>query len=234
MERLWKRIGVRVLSVALLAGGLIGGISLGQQQRDQAVADDSAALTARVTTDEIVLLRSRQAVHAAARSTQRKAEGQAAAKAATEAKSAASKALKLEKEVIAEEKAEKAAEKAREEAEKNGTVAFTGEIPASCSEFSGNRAIGCALTLEAGFGLDQFACLNQLWNKESGWNHKAENPSSGAYGIPQSYPGDKMASVGADWRTNPATQITWGLGYIKGRYSNPCGAWSTSQNTGSY
>jgi hypothetical protein len=65
--------------------------------------------------------------------------------------------------------------------------------------------------------------------KESGWNHTAMNPSSGAYGIPQSLPGTKMATAGADWQTNPATQISWGLGYISGRYGSPCNAWAHSQ-----
>ena len=77
-------------------------------------------------------------------------------------------------------------------------------------------------------------CLNKLWNKESGWNYKATNPSSGAYGIPQSLPGSKMASEGSDWKTNPATQIKWGLGYIEGRYDTPCGAWAHSQDVGWY
>lgn len=80
-----------------------------------------------------------------------------------------------------------------------------------------------------GWGGDQWSCLNQLWYKESGWNHTSMNPSSGAYGIPQSLPGSKMAKAGADWRTNPATQIKWGLGYIKGRYGTPCGAWGHFQ-----
>jgi hypothetical protein len=74
----------------------------------------------------------------------------------------------------------------------------------------------------------------QLWNKESGWRVDAENRSSGAYGIPQALPGSKMASIAADWRTNPATQITWGLNYVAGRYSTPCGAWSSFQAKGWY
>ncbi len=70
--------------------------------------------------------------------------------------------------------------------------------------------------------------LLALWQKESSWNHKAENKGSGAYGIPQSLPGDKMAAEGADWRDNPDTQIKWGLKYIKGRYGDPEGAWAHS------
>ncbi|MDO4241215.1 MAG: transglycosylase SLT domain-containing protein [Microbacteriaceae bacterium] len=80
----------------------------------------------------------------------------------------------------------------------------------------------------------EFNCLVALWNKESNWNAHAMNASSGAYGIPQSLPGSKMASAGADWQTNPETQIRWGLGYIKGRYGSPCAAWGHSQRVGWY
>ena len=75
----------------------------------------------------------------------------------------------------------------------------------------------------------QWAALEKLWTRESGWNYRAENPSSGAYGIPQSLPGSKMASAGKDWRTNPETQIKWGLSYIQGRYKTPVGAWAHFQ-----
>ena len=76
---------------------------------------------------------------------------------------------------------------------------------------------------------DQWSCLDSLWEKESGWSVYNSNPSSGAYGIPQALPGSKMASAGSDWRTNPATQIRWGLGYIGDRYGSPCAAWSHSK-----
>ena len=82
---------------------------------------------------------------------------------------------------------------------------------------------------EYGWGSSQFGCLEALWEKESGWNVRADNPSSSAYGIPQALPGRKMASAGSDWRTNPVTQIRWGLGYIKDVYGSPCGAWQHSQ-----
>jgi hypothetical protein len=78
------------------------------------------------------------------------------------------------------------------------------------------------------FGFDPhtyFGCLNNIWARESGWVYNAMNPS-GAYGIPQALPGSKMASAGPDWQTNPATQIRWGLGYIKGTYGDPCSAWA--------
>lgn len=107
-------------------------------------------------------------------------------------------------------------------------------VPSSCKGYGGNQGIGCALLSSFGFGLGQMRCLVNLWSRESGWSTTARNGSSGAYGIPQSLPGSKMASAGSDWRTNPATQIKWGLGYIKGRYGTPCGAWAHSQATGWY
>ena len=75
-----------------------------------------------------------------------------------------------------------------------------------------------------GWGSDEFSCLVQMWNNESGWRTNAYNPS-GAYGIPQALPGSKMASAGPDWQTSASTQISWGLQYIASRYGTPCGAW---------
>ena len=70
----------------------------------------------------------------------------------------------------------------------------------------------------------QISCLDQLWNNESHWNFKAHNYRSGAHGIPQAMPAEKMAVISLDWRTNPVTQIRWGLRYINSRYGSPCAA----------
>lgn len=96
------------------------------------------------------------------------------------------------------------------------------------------QALGKQMAAARGWGDDQFACLLQLWNEESGWRVNAQNVYSGAYGIPQALPGSKMATVGADWQTNPATQITWGLNYIAGRYGTPCGAYNHKSSAGWY
>lgn len=89
----------------------------------------------------------------------------------------------------------------------------------------GNRGLGQQMAAAVGWVGQQWVCLDSLWTRESGWNHLLYNRSgSGAYGIPQALPGSKMASHGADWRTNPATQIAWGLDYVAGRYGSPCGA----------
>lgn len=87
---------------------------------------------------------------------------------------------------------------------------------------------------EYDWDLREFGCLKSLWTKESNWNYKARNKSSGAHGIPQALPADKMKSVGTDWRTNPVTQIRWGLRYIDNRYSTPCKALATFKRTRMY
>jgi hypothetical protein len=93
-----------------------------------------------------------------------------------------------------------------------------------------------AYNMLASFGFSPatfFGCLKNIWDRESGWRYDAEN-ASGAYGIPQALPGSKMVSAGADWQTNPATQIKWGIGYIKAIYGDPCKAWSFWQANNYY
>jgi hypothetical protein len=235
VDRFWSRVGVRAAAVGLLLAGLAGGVYLGQDRDGRRGADSSASI---VRVDDARLLRQRQSEHAAARALQRRAEGEAAQKAATEARAAAANARRLETRVVAARKvaadARKAAAAKRKAAETGGPVPYTGRIPDSCTGFSGSRAVGCTLMLNAGFEIDEFPCLNKLWNRESGWNYRAGNRGSGAYGIPQALPGTKMASAGADWKTSPATQIKWGLGYIKDRYHTPCAAWSHTETVGSY
>jgi hypothetical protein len=87
----------------------------------------------------------------------------------------------------------------------------------------GARSLGRVMAGSHGWGAGQFSCLDTLWTNESGWETQAHN-GSGAYGIPQALPGPRMAQTGNDWRTNPVTQIRWGLDYIGQRYGTPCGA----------
>ena len=82
------------------------------------------------------------------------------------------------------------------------------------------------MATEYGWDEEQYTCLNRLWTKESHWNYQARNPRSGAHGIAQALPAEKMSVVGTDWRTNPVTQIRWGIRYITMRYDTPCKAWS--------
>lgn len=88
------------------------------------------------------------------------------------------------------------------------------------------RDIAQALAATYTWTGNQWTCLDKLWSHESKYETTVQNPTSGAYGIPQALPASKMGSVGADWRTNPVTQIVWGLGYIQNRYGSPCNAWS--------
>ena len=84
------------------------------------------------------------------------------------------------------------------------------------------------------WGNGQYSCLDELWTKESHWNYKASNRNSGAHGIPQALPATKMDSAGTDWRTNPVTQISWGLRYIEVRYDTPCKAWAKFKRSNWY
>jgi murein DD-endopeptidase MepM/ murein hydrolase activator NlpD len=96
------------------------------------------------------------------------------------------------------------------------------------------QAVARIMVAERGWSSGQFSCLRSLWQRESEWDPRADNPTSSAYGIPQALPGAKMASAGRDWRTNPVTQITWGLEYIENRFGTPCGAWAHSESHGWY
>lgn len=222
MSRPWTRFGIRALALALLLTGVGGGYYLSQYRDDQRQGI-SAQLAADATQEEIGFLKERQREYTIATAQQREAQRLAAEKAEAAAKAEAERVSKAEDEASRRKREKEAAAKP-----------YTGPIPTSCKQYSGNRQIGCAMMIDAGFPIAEFPCLEKLWTKESGWNHKARNSSSGAYGIAQAYPGSKMASAGSDWQTNPATQIKWGLGYVKGRYKTPCGAWTYFQNNGSY
>ena len=93
-----------------------------------------------------------------------------------------------------------------------------------------NRSIGRKMAAAHGWSGVQWDCLNNLWQKESGWSTRSSNSSGTAWGIPQALPGSKMKSAGSDWRTNPATQIKWGIGYIDNRYGTACKAWAHWQS----
>ncbi|MCC4249930.1 MULTISPECIES: lytic transglycosylase domain-containing protein [Microbacterium] len=164
-----------------------------------------------------------------------------AAVAKKQAEEAAEKA-RQEAEAAARAKAEEEAASARATSSTGGSssapvarpAAPTGGGGSGDNSPGGAQATARGMLAGFGWGDDQFSCLVSLWNKESGWNYRAYNSGSGAYGIPQALPGSKMSSAGADWETNAATQISWGLGYISGRYGSPCGAWGHSQSVGWY
>ena len=168
------------------------------------------------------------------RAEQARVRAEADRQAALEVQRAAEEAARLAAEAEAQRVAEEAA-RAQAEAEEAARVEAERQAAAEQAARSAERSaadpksVARAMLGEYGWGGDQFSCLEKLWQKESNWDHTAKNRSSGAYGIPQSLPGSKMASAGSDWQTNPATQIAWGLGYIAERYGSPCSAWGHSQ-----
>jgi len=114
------------------------------------------------------------------------------------------------------------------------TLGLAGELPADAqTQKQHNQAIAKTMVHQRHWSNTQFKCLVKLWNRESGWRTRAGHVG-GSYGVPQALPGRKMRSAGKDWRTNPKTQIKWGLRYIKGRYGTPCRAWKHSQAHGWY
>lgn len=104
--------------------------------------------------------------------------------------------------------------------------AISRQVEMARTPFGAKQVAQSILVNEFGFSNAQYSCLNSLWTKESHWNYKAHNYRSGAHGIAQALPAEKMSVVGSDWRTNPVTQIRWGLRYITMRYDTPCKAWS--------
>ena len=107
-------------------------------------------------------------------------------------------------------------------------------VPAGAVVAGPNAALGEQMAAGRGWTGAEWDCLDRLWTRESGWNQNARNTRSGAYGIPQSLPPRKMAAAGADWQTNPATQIGWGLAYIAARYGTPCTAREHEEHRGWY
>ncbi len=114
------------------------------------------------------------------------------------------------------------------------TVASAASASAAPAGSGSPESVAKSMLASFGWSSSQFSCLEPLWQHESGWNVTATNPSTGAYGIPQADPGSKMASAGPDWKSNAATQIKWGLTYIKDTYGSPCAAESHEQAKGWY
>jgi hypothetical protein len=130
--------------------------------------------------------------------------------------------------------AERAARSAAEAAQSAQQSQTAPAAPAPAEPSGSAQQIALGMLGSYGWSSSQFSCLISLWNQESGWNVDATNPASGAYGIPQALPGSKMASAGPGWQTDAATQIRWGLGYIRSTYGSPCGAWDHEEADGWY
>lgn len=209
MHRISVRGATLALTVAAMTTG-VGAAGIAASSADSPAVHEAASV--HPTTDvrgEIEALKRDQALaHHRALARQRAAAAAAAARKAAAARAEAARRA--------------AAERASREARRRAL-------------YSGDpRTIARAMLADYGWGDGQWGCLDALWTRESGWQVHETNPSSGAYGIPQSLPGSKMAWAGADWRDNPRTQIRWGLHYIAQRYGAPCGAWRHSQSYNFY
>ncbi|MFG3255455.1 transglycosylase SLT domain-containing protein [Streptomyces sp. NPDC048172] len=226
LQKISAATGVAAVGATVLAAGLGSGQDSGKVQVAggdldvtpvawQTVRHSPEAQRASVT-------RQSELAGARERAETRKAEARKKAEAAKKkaeadarkARAAAEK-RKAEAARAAKAKAQAAAERARKNAASRSAqrpAAPSGSPQQIAKQIIGDDA--------------QFQCFSQIVERESGWRVNAQNAGSGAYGLVQALPGTKMASAGADWRTNPATQIKWGLGYMKSTYGSPCGAWS--------
>ena len=147
------------------------------------------------------------------------------------ARQAARRKQQAARRAAAEAAADQAAQEQAQQQQQQPSQAAPSPAPVPAGS---GQQIAMGMLGSYGWSSSQFSCLVSLWNQESGWNVYATNPASGAYGIPQALPGSKMASAGADWQTDAATQIRWGLSYIKSLYGSPCGAWSHEEADGWY
>ncbi|MFJ9818462.1 transglycosylase SLT domain-containing protein [Streptomyces sp. NPDC101151] len=239
-----SRISVRGFAVAsataVTAVGAVSGVassSTGRPGGDaEATATDAMLLAdmppgqqARVQTASLTQQADAQAIAADA-SARKIAEESARRRAAADA---------VTKQKVAQKAAQEAAKKAEEEAKERKAARETASRSATrdASSFPVQSSYTVAQIQALArqiVGAGQFQCFSNIVDHESTWNYRAVNPTSGAYGLVQAYPASKMSSVGADWQTNPATQIKWGLNYMNERYGSPCQAWSFWQAHHSY
>lgn len=221
-----SRISVRGFAVASATAVTTVGAVVGVASGSTQPAGDNLEATAADATLLADIPMGEQAQVQVSSLTQQ-AEAQAAA-ADTAAKKSAEESARIQAAKTAQAKKEAAEEKAEREREEAEARANRDSVR-SASSFAAKSSYTVAEVQAIARQMvpaDQFQCFSNIVNHESTWNYQAQNPSSGAYGLVQALPGSKMASAGADWQTNPATQIKWGLNYMDSRYGSPCGAWS--------
>ena len=224
-------------AAVVTAAGVVGLSSPAVE--DVAIAVPAGSVAARPVTGASI--DSAQADRELRLATLRARRNDAAAMAAEQARIAATKqaagrakllAVRTKAIAIQHSKLRAAAKKAAaEKAARQRALANRGYEPGTTDPREMARQI---LKNKFGYGESDFDCFNNIIIRESMWKVTATNPSSGAYGIPQALPGSKMAKVASDWRTNPATQIIWAVGYMEDRYGSPCAAWSFKQANGWY
>ncbi|MEZ0164626.1 lytic transglycosylase domain-containing protein [Kineococcus sp. LSe6-4] len=209
------RFAARLAAPAVVAASVLAGAALtsGPAPEAEAAVPDRLLQAAQAERQLTTSAAWFDQVGVRAAADERVAAEEAAAKAAREAAArAAEEAAAAEAARLAEEARQQAAAEATRNAQRDP------------------KGIARIMVADRGWNEGQFSCLDSLWTKESGWDYSAANPTSSAYGIPQALPGRKMSSAGADWETNPVTQISWGLTYIESRYGSPCSAWSHSKS----
>ncbi|MFD5734703.1 MULTISPECIES: transglycosylase SLT domain-containing protein [Streptomyces] len=225
-----SRISVRGFAVASATAvttvGAVVGVAAGNEApsvgnteataADATIADIPAGAQAQVQTASLTQQADDQSTQADA----------AALKSAQEsARKAAAETAKSKKDAADEAKAKKAADARKKKEQAASRSSARGDLGDLVGKSSYSIAETQAIARQMMAG-DQFQCFSNIVDHESGWNYKATNAGSGAYGLVQALPGSKMSSAGSDWQTNPATQIKWGLNYMNDRYGSPCGAWS--------
>jgi hypothetical protein len=230
-----SRISVRGLAVASATAvttvGAVVGVASGADQQSGSSEPVEAAGTTTLLADipagqqvqQASLTEQVQAQSDAADATARQSAEQSARKQAAQDAAAKKKA--------ADEAAAKAKERKEEEAK---AAASRSDERATFPVQATYTTAQVKAMAQQIVGSGQYACFSNIVSRESGWDYTAQNPTSAAYGLVQSNPGSKMASVASDWRTNPATQIKWGLNYMNSRYGSPCGAWSYWQVHSNY
>ncbi|MFD6419603.1 transglycosylase SLT domain-containing protein [Streptomyces sp. NPDC060194] len=235
-----SRISVRGIAVASATAvttiGAVAGVASGSTTENPAndfeataadatlLADIPAGQHAQVQTTSLAQQADAQAYQADT-AAQTSAQEAARTKAAETAKAKKAAADKAAAEKAAEEKAAKEREEAAKASRSAERSSGGGADASSFAQQSSYTVAQVQAMARQMVPADQFQCFSNIVDHESGWNYRATNPSSGAYGLMQALPGTKMASAGADWQTNPATQLKWGLSYMDGRYGSPCGAW---------
>ncbi|MFD9194218.1 transglycosylase SLT domain-containing protein [Streptomyces phaeochromogenes] len=231
-----SRISVRGFAVASATAVTAVGAVTGVASGSTASSSDDAEATAAGATLLADIPAGAQAQVQTASLTQQ-ADSQAIAADATAKKDAEESARKqAAKDAVAKQKA---AEKAEQEAKerKDALKAASRSATRDASSFPTQSSYSVAEIQAMARQIvpaDQFQCFSTIVDHESSWNYRADNPTSDAYGLMQALPGSKMSSAGADWATNPATQIKWGLGYMNDRYGSPCGAWDFWQANNYY
>ncbi|MFF0060441.1 transglycosylase SLT domain-containing protein [Streptomyces sp. NPDC005279] len=221
-----SRISVRGFAVASATAVTTVGAVVGVASGSTQPSNDNLEATAADTTLLADIPMGQQAQVQVSSLTQQ-ADAQAAAADAA-AKKSAEEAARISAAKVAKAKKEAAEEKAEQEREAKAARASRDSVR-DASTFSAKSSYSVAEVQAIARQMipaDQFQCFSNIVDHESSWNYQAQNASSGAYGLVQALPGSKMSSAGADWQTNPATQIKWGLNYMNSRYDSPCGAWS--------